>query len=126
MSLEIMYVRTYVHTYVRTYDHVRPPDCACTKVVGILLSLLVFLNQLVWQLLVPGAGYVPNTAATVRRDCNDAANWTAKSVLEKRLARETPDERNGRISAKRGYEMAMTALPIQPLPVCVALLKSRL
>ena len=28
--------------------------------------------------------------------------------------------------AKRGYEMAMTALPIQPIPVCVALLKGRL
>ena len=27
---------------------------------------------------------------------------------------------------KRGYELAMTALPIQPHPVCVALLKRRL
>ena len=29
-------------------------------------------------------------------------------------------------TSRLGYEMAMTALPIQPLPVCVTLLKSRL
>ena len=61
MSMEIMYVRAYVHLYIYVRDF-RPPDCACAKVVGILLILLVFKNQLVLQLLVPGAGYVPNTA----------------------------------------------------------------
>ena len=82
---------TYVRTCVRV--HVRPPDCACAKVVGILLSLLVLKNQLVLQLLVPGAGYV-RTSQTQQESDRQARLERRRQLDRENCARETLDERN--------------------------------
>ena len=71
---------------VCTYVHVRPPDCACAKVVGILLSLLVL------QLLVQ------DMSQTQQESDRQARLERRRQLDREKRARETPDERNRRRS----------------------------
>ena len=54
--------------YIRTYVHVRRPDCACAKVVGILLGLLVL------QLVPVQDMSQTQQESDHRRNWNDAGN----------------------------------------------------
>ena len=77
--------------YIRTYVHVRPPDCACAKVVGILLSLLVL------QLLV----LVQDMSQTQQESDRQAKLERRRQLDREKRARETPDERNRRRSLRQ-------------------------
>ena len=99
-------------------------SCLCTAVFVsvrecLCMSVRILLTLLVWQLLVfdPGKLKCPKQVHVMD------INRNTKTDLPR--LRQTPKQPS-RIPipaiARRGYEMAMAALPNQPLPVCVALL----
>ena len=84
-------------------------------------DLAGFRNQLVLHSALCSCLFLVQEMSQTQQESDRQKKLEGRRQQDRdKRARKTPDERN------KGYEMAMTALPIQPLPVCVALLKSRL
>ena len=119
MSMEIVYVRTYVRP-------ARPRSTATLRMrerCSNSADLAGFRNQ---QLFLSGPGNVSTRGQVI--DINRSPKIEIPRLCKGQhsapgsLSQLSPRE----AKAERLYEMAMTALPIQPIPVCVALLKGRL